>query len=414
MTAYEHMTNMCAIGKRNAGFGGDLKAAAYIEKAFNDLRLKQVRRQRFACYGWDFTDCKLAVHHNGQKKIIPSLPCYHSPSTPAGGVHGEYVYLDSPDAPEAAWKKTEAKILIINQEFLESAALYDKFDRYKPAAVLYVCASRSGVFVGTMDRHIVRGRRALPAAGIEYADAAAIAAEGADALNLIIDAAFIENTYSENVLARVETPGAKKNIILGAHFDTIPLPHCATDNTAGMAVILDAAEKLAGCTLKNYNVDLIAFSAEEIDRQGAADYIVKNAEAIKNSVLMIYIDGCGVHIGRNHIRVIGDEKTEKFLQDAADNTGYPVSTSRGVSYLDHGYVASMGVPAAYLFRGHLNDWHTVNDVPENVSAKQLDAMSDYLANAVLALDGLDAYPNWKIDPATLDKLNKDIASFRIK
>jgi len=414
MEAIDHLYNMCAIGKRNAGFGGDIAAAAYIEKFFYSIGLKNVQRQSFLCRAWDFTDCKLFMGKGGVKKEIRALPCYYSPSTPIEGLHKSFLYVDSPEALKSVGQEAEDKIILLYMELIGSVPLFETLKSHRPAAVVSICTGNDP-FVGLMDKYIVMNCPGLPMASISYSDAETIVLENPDILHLYIEAKYKERAHSENVTARIETSGAEKNIMLGAHYDTIPLPHCATDNTAGISVIMDTAEKLTTRTLNKYNVEFVSFSAEEIDRQGALDYIDKNTATINNTVLMIYIDGCGPYIGQNNLQIIGEARVAEVCMEAADSIGFPLAIdNRTIMYWDHAYIASMGTPSGYLSRGPLKNWHTRNDTPDKLSARQMGLMSDYLTELVLTLDRTDAYDNLEIDKTVTEEINKAIRSFEVK
>jgi alkaline phosphatase isozyme conversion protein len=125
--------------------------------------------------------------------------------------------------------------------------------------------------------------------------------------------------YSANVIA-FKAGQSTKVIIVGAHYDSIPVGRGADDNASGVAVILEAA-KLVKDLPTPYTIHFVAFGAEEAGLYGSSVYVDKMSAAdIQNTVAMINLDSL---IAGNTPNLYGDESPDGtirnwFLQYAKD------------------------------------------------------------------------------------------------
>jgi len=95
---------------------------------------------------------------------------------------------------------------------------------------------------------------------------------------------------SANVIA-VKPGLSTREIVVGAHYDSVDTAKGADDNASGVAVMLEVAEKIKNIQTP-YTIRFIAFGAEEVGLFGSKYYIDQlSSEAIKNTVGMINLDG---------------------------------------------------------------------------------------------------------------------------
>ena len=101
-----------------------------------------------------------------------------------------------------------------------------------------------------------------------------------------------ENLTSRNVIATGGDPNGPR-IITGAHMDSVASGTGADDNASGVAVMLAAAETLAGLET-GYALTFIAFGAEEIGTHGSYHYVNElDDDALANIYLMANVDTVG-------------------------------------------------------------------------------------------------------------------------
>lgn len=184
---------------------------------------------------------------------------------------------------------------------------------------------------------------------------------------------------SANVIATKQGKSSKV-VIIGAHYDSVsPDPVLlepedesvtvteavymngkgADDNASGVAIMLEAAERLADIETP-YSVKFIAFGAEESGLRGSRYYVSQmTAEDIANTVAMINLDSC---IAGDNMHVYGDEGENGWIRELAldiaerreldlttqegQNPEYPAGTT-GL-WSDHAPFVAKGIPYAYF------------------------------------------------------------------
>jgi len=191
---------------------------------------------------------------------------------------------------------------------------------------------------------------------------------------------------SANVVAY--KPGkSSKQIIVGAHYDSVAIGKGADDNASGIGVLLEVAEVLKKVSTP-YSIVFVAFGAEEGGLNGSTYYADQMSEGeIKDTAGMVNLDSLAVG---DKMYVHGSAGEEGFIRDQALkiadkkkldigtnpglNPDYPAGTTGGWS--DHAPFDELGIPFAYFEStnweiGELDGynqteqyggiWHTEND-----------------------------------------------------
>ena len=167
---------------------------------------------------------------------------------------------------------------------------------------------------------------------------------------------------SENLI--VEKKGiSEKQIIVGAHYDSVAIGRGADDNGSAIGVMLEVAKKLKD-TVTPYTIKFIAFGGEEDNLKGSKHYVGQMTQKeIKNTVNMIVLDSL---IAGNVKYVYGDFGSAGVIRDLtlkiSDELGlgiitqpgtekYPVGTTGPFS--DHVPFTNVGIPYTYF---EATDW----------------------------------------------------------
>jgi hypothetical protein len=163
---------------------------------------------------------------------------------------------------------------------------------------------------------------------------------------------------SKNIIA--SKPGvSEKEIIVGAHYDSVDIGEGADDNASGVAVMLQVAEQVVDIETP-FTIHFTAFGAEEIGMQGSQYYADQmNDDEIQNTVLMINLDSL---IAGETAYVYADEgergairewvlayAVEKGLEletQQGANPDYPAGTTGDFS--DHAPFRWLGIPYLYF------------------------------------------------------------------
>lgn len=210
-------------------------------------------------------------------------------------------------------------------------------------------------------------------------------------------------------------PGVlNKQIIIGAHYDTVAKGHGVDDNGSGVGVMLEVAEKIKNMDTP-YTIKFIAFGAEELGLQGSKYYASKmSKEEIDNTVVMINLDSLAVG---DNMYVYGTEGENGYYRDKAlsiakalnlklgtnegINPEYPKGTTGDWS--DHAPFKALGIEHAYFEATNwlLGDkdgyvqtekdgavWHTDKDDLQYIEQNYENRIKDHLNAFTLVLEKL--------------------------
>jgi hypothetical protein len=203
-------------------------------------------------------------------------------------------------------------------------------------------------------------------------------------------------------------------ILIGAHYDSISLnpedglayAPGADDNASGVAALIELARILSTSRHKS-SILFVAFSAEEVGRQGSAafirDYI--QAQGIQLNA-MISLDIIGSQTGPNgavddrHIRVFSagpNESTSRQVARAIRLLGYNLMPSMEVivhdaidrdgRYSDHMSFSDVGYPAVRFIESleEPNRHHTERDTIDDVHASYLTRSTQLMLAIITAM-----------------------------
>jgi hypothetical protein len=118
---------------------------------------------------------------------------------------------------------------------------------------------------------------------------------------------------SANVIA-VKPGTSPLEIVVGAHYDSVGIGRGADDNAAGVAVVLEVAERVRDQDTP-YTVRFVLFGAEEVGMDGSAYYVDQmTGEQIANTVAMINLDSL---TAGDFAYIYGDEGEKGRIRDWA-------------------------------------------------------------------------------------------------
>lgn len=211
-----------------------------------------------------------------------------------------------------------------------------------------------------------------------------------------------ETTYiSQNVIATVDNPNTSKNIIIGAHYDSISSSQGANDNATGVTALYHILQRVAdyvnqGNTLP-FDVIAIAFGAEEQGLLGSAEYANRHYGQLQNTLVMFNIDS--IVNGDNLYVAVENKKTdlEQLVLDSTDeqlnltHKPYAKGTYGGVDMFGYGYYETIqasdhtsfrlqGVPTVFYFSGtysaKLWDFAESTDINKQTMNTPMDSLTN--------------------------------------
>jgi aminopeptidase YwaD len=186
-----------------------------------------------------------------------------------------------------------------------------------------------------------------------------------------------------NVIATLGAPPAPDDphVVVGGHIDTRPDTPGANDNASGIGVLVALAEELADEAADlPLPVVLIAFGAEEY-QPGTREHHLgseRYAGTHPGVVAMLAVDMVGNGLTTRIVGLEGhDDRLVRRLADVAATAGLTdvVTDARG-DISDHGPFALRGIPAAFLWTGPDDRYHSPADTSEHLDLADLQRAGD--------------------------------------
>ena len=213
----------------------------------------------------------------------------------------------------------------------------------------------------------------------------------------------VENRLAEgkNVVAQLNN-NAKKNIIIGAHYDHLgygkngslsteknAVHNGADDNASGVALMLQIAELLASNDLKeNYNYIFIAFSGEELGLFGSSSYINNKSTEFHNSVnCMINFDMVGRMSKENELAINGTGTSpywKNTLSQLNNDSLKLTLNASGTGPSDHTSFYLKEIPVLHFFSGNHKDYHKPSDDFDKINYNGIELIYNYVVRLILA------------------------------
>jgi len=167
------------------------------------------------------------------------------------------------------------------------------------------------------------------------------------------------NTIESANIVAIKYGTSSREIIVGAHYDSVKVGKGADDNASGVAVLLEVAARIAELETP-YTVRFILFGAEEAGLHGSKTYVAGMTDEQKqNTITMINLDSLAAG---DIAYIYGDAGAKGTIRDwalqfAAErdlplqtqtglNPEYPVGTTGDWS--DHAPFKAAGIPYTYF------------------------------------------------------------------
>lgn len=344
---YENMKRLCDLGPRVSGSESEEAAVRLIERQFEEYGLTDVICQEFP---HKYYDAKLAMIEDLTTGVsLNGVPCWMSAETPAQGFIAETVYIGSheliDDVPASRVKGRIAFVLMINQHSDDIYEAWTSLYSKHPAAVVFMdlernLAPRSYDYIGLEDLFST-----APSMVVSAADMAEIHDRMfGSKLRLVVHgkskAGLLRNVSASVLGQREET------VLICAHHDTCTFAPGATDNAAGVAIMLEIARAISK-TQPKFTYQFVSFGGEELGMLGSKEFVASHSP---NSIsLCINIDSIGALPGVLLLLAAGTDKMISWLGSIAKTSTYParcrrVATSGG----DNKVFAANGIPTIHV------------------------------------------------------------------
>lgn len=213
----------------------------------------------------------------------------------------------------------------------------------------------------------------------------------------------------DNVIARFN-PGAKRSVILAAHWDTRPIADMevdavkratpipgANDGASGVAVLLELA-RVFHERKPDVGVIMVFFDGEDYATKRPSDstmylgskYFAKNLEPetrkkIAYGIVLDMIGDKKLGIYQESLSVQAAPEVVKRVWDTAKSLGYEKNFVSQTKYSisdDHVPLIAAGVKCIDVIDFNYGPWHTLDDTPDKCSAESLKIVGDVIARVV--------------------------------
>jgi Zn-dependent M28 family amino/carboxypeptidase len=202
-----------------------------------------------------------------------------------------------------------------------------------------------------------------------------------------------------NVYATIpSTTGSDKQIVVGAHFDTVVGSPGANDNATGCAVVLAVARRFVDISERDPNLIVVLFDEEEVGLFGSRAFAASLTAADVVAVHSIDQVGWDSDGDRKFELELPTPALERDYRAAAAQLAVPLTVT-STSGTDHASFRDLAMPAVGLTEGYVEGdttpyRHTPGDVPSTVDF-DYTATAARLVNRVVEAeirDGLKLRP----------------------
>lgn len=352
------------IGPRLAGSAGEQKGVDYIAGQLRSFGYT-VEIQPFEFTGSPFRTATLEAGGRSFEALAMS-------GSGSGTVRAPAAYVGLADDVGIAGQSLQGKIAVADRGTIRFG---DKLANVTKAGALAL------VVINNEDAPLsgnAGSQAAVPVVGAAGADRDVLvrAAKAGDTLAV---AAAGDRTAAQDILAR-PAPGARCDVLVGGHFDTVPGAPGALDNASGVATALELARAFAADGL-DQGLCFAAFSGEESGLFGSKAMVSVMKAAGQLPRLMVNLDMTAL----GDVDLIGDSDLQSEAAALASKLNIAAKpTTLGQNFgSDHQSFKEAGVPVLFFSTSDLGKFHTPGDTIATLDPVALEHTGD-LAFAFIA------------------------------
>jgi aminopeptidase YwaD len=369
--AYAHAQMLAEqIGPRPAGSENDRRAADYIAAQLASAGYL-VERQPFTFTAYIDEGTRVELQGADSQTLEASTLLYSA----AGEVTAPLVFAGLARPQDLRGLDVRGRIVLAERGEIRFS---DKVANAAAAGAVGVIIynNTGGRLQGTL-----ASPSAIPAAAVDRATGDLLRSRVGATVRLSVRGQ-VQETATTNIIGTL--PGQTDEVlILGAHYDSVPVSPGANDNGSGVAVVLEVARVLASQGSHVPTIRVIAFGGEENGLLGSKRYVetLPNA-ALKQVIAMINLDMVGVG---DTWQAGGSRSIVDRLRAATAPLGirWGELPSDFAGSSDHASFAAVGVPVVFLYLADDPNYHTPEDKVRYLQPERL-AQAGAAALALIA------------------------------
>ena len=186
-------------------------------------------------------------------------------------------------------------------------------------------------------------------------------------------AVVFQGNSQRNVVALLKGTNAapREVVMVGAHYDSVKGSPGATDNGAGVAIVLEQARMLRDKQFP-YDIKFAFWNAEETGGQGSKAYVKEAVEKKEKLSFYLNYDSVGFDSGQSLLDLMYNNHSEKIAKQVPElNTryqlGYALTHNTKRCFSDHRPFWDAGFCALMLHCSEHGPAHTAKDTADQVS-----------------------------------------------
>jgi hypothetical protein len=376
------------------GSKAEAEAAAYIENCFKGFGFSNIQHYEYECKFYDAKGAKVGLPDDSI--IIDGVPCWMSASTSPEGLIAKSTYVGPPElVSNLSPDEVEIKLVfaLVDLQFGKSVLeAWEHLYALSPAGVIFLDIARNEA----PRTYTYEGLSPLfsqaPSMVVSARKAADLHSHMLESkLKMQVDG-NPEDGVMHNVAAKVQ--GAKEQTILVcAHHDAHILTSGATDNAAGVAIMLEIARGLAK-TKPNFSYQFVSFGGEELEMRGSRKHVAE--QALDDVALCMNFDSIGALPGVLLALSAGHDDMIDWVTETAKSNHYPARCRRtSTTGGDNIIFAANGIPTIHFAAmGTTTEKvsHSAIDVPSLLRPRDLEELGRFASAVIEALDQSNEFP----------------------
>lgn len=188
----------------------------------------------------------------------------------------------------------------------------------------------------------------LPGVNIHTKEFYKLVKDKAKEAKLVLNVKDLKDEDSHNVVCKIKGE-TDRNVILTAHYDSVPLSKGVYDNATGVVALLKVAEYFSKHKPHN-NLIIVWCGSEERGLLGSKAYCKKHKKELDKIDLDINIDMVGSNLGKFITCVSGEDRLVSYIDYFSSELGFPNEVKTGVYSSDSTPFADNGVPSLSFAR----------------------------------------------------------------
>ena len=217
----------------------------------------------------------------------------------------------------------------------------------------------------------------IPGFVITAADAMDIIRSGAETISIRSSLTDCLHT-SRNVMAFIPgTDSRGEEIVVTAHYDSVPVGSGSWDNATGSATILWLYKHFLENPPRR-DMRFIWCGSEEQGLLGARAFVEQNGEEVEKIKFCFNFDMCGTILGANTLFVTGKDDLVSYARQYCHEIGFSAEITKMVHSSDSAAFADKGIPSIGISRRTTTaEIHTVHDTMATLCPKALAETAEF-------------------------------------